>query len=216
MLATAVEMFVMVALIAATGAKSAVVVLAIWAAREAVGVPVTAVVLRRATRNLLHRAIPRSASRARGSLATVIVTCAVRRLMPAGGLRSRGSRSSSPPGPWPSCFRRTWSTVVPSTACWDSSDPRWHDSEASRSNHDRARSNVGSPRDEVHAAVAELGRLRRAVHLQKALGARPNTIDMFKVARQRHYLTVGSVLRMADANSIVWGRGSSITTTASV
>lgn len=42
---------------------------------------------------------------------------------------------------------------------------------------------------------------------RKLSGRRPNTIDMFKVARQRHYLTVGSVLRMADANSIVWGTG---------
>jgi pyruvyltransferase len=42
---------------------------------------------------------------------------------------------------------------------------------------------------------------------RKLTGRRPKTIDMFAVARERHYLTVGSVLRMADANSIVWGTG---------
>jgi pyruvyltransferase len=30
---------------------------------------------------------------------------------------------------------------------------------------------------------------------------------MFSVSKETHYLTVGSVLRMADANSIVWGTG---------
>jgi pyruvyltransferase len=42
---------------------------------------------------------------------------------------------------------------------------------------------------------------------QKLNGRRPRKIDMFSAAKEPHYLTVGSVLRMADANSIIWGAG---------
>jgi O-antigen/teichoic acid export membrane protein len=85
LLATAAEMCVMVALIAATGAKSAGCVLAIWAIREAVGVPVTAVVLRRVMNIAYVEQFRGMAPALAGSVAIVIVTCALRRLLPAGG-----------------------------------------------------------------------------------------------------------------------------------
>lgn len=42
---------------------------------------------------------------------------------------------------------------------------------------------------------------------QKLSGRRAKRIPMLRASREEHFLTVGSVLRMADENSIVWGSG---------
>jgi PST family polysaccharide transporter len=86
MIATVVEMITMFVLVAATGARSPREVLAIWAVREVIAVPVVALVLKRSAGiryvDQFRGVLPALA----GSLAIIAVTSVARTLLPSGGL----------------------------------------------------------------------------------------------------------------------------------